>query len=624
MEEYFRLGINEEEAKGCTEKQQTWNIPRPAKVDARPTNLVTLTKKVYGVEKRPKVYTVNKWDCRATSRRQVGYADKRASLRNRLLNIDQARKDAATLSIASATSKTQRKKVIESQTMIISYGTSCFLQLLDDEPAPSMDNRIQQTRAQRLAKAEAQRSKLQKDLSTLLEQANSDHNYSAGYISPEKYVVENEPPLLHVVRNLYEEHVCVSPTEAVAIEALTRNQSRSDIWHQERKLRISASIMKTVCNRKHNTDIKCFLTSKLCPKTINSAAINYGNVNEDTAIKSYIEYQEKKGLQLTVHKCGLQINPSIPWLAATPDSIVEIGQEMGCLEVKCPYTCKAKPIAVAALQQYSFCLGSDNGLLQLKKKHPYFYQVQTQLFVTKLPWCDFVVWAPNDAIHVERIYCDNLFIEDAVSKARAFYFDKFLPSIVPYVIISDSHETCRSSVIATEVVQHSQDSNGDTKIVDETEIKIMDSDTEASGDVEVLSISTALNPSPHLNILQQLSYQKHDVHGDGNCLYYAVAHQAGYIAPSARGKILIGQQMRLLALTTMQKHPGVRIEDGLSQNQWEQKKQQILQPSHWGCDLEVRLLAITIGREIMVITGDGNTFTCARRFLSCPPPVPKM
>ena len=44
-----------------------------------------------------------------------------------------------------------------------------------------------------------------------------------------------QPPLLHVVRSLYEEHVCVSPIEAIEIEALL---------HQERTLRITASIMK--------------------------------------------------------------------------------------------------------------------------------------------------------------------------------------------------------------------------------------------------------------------------------------------------------------------------------------------------------------------------------------------
>ena len=56
------------------------------------------------------------------------------------------------------------------------------------------------------------------------------------------------------------------------------------------------------------------------------------------------------------------------------------------------------------------------------------------------------------------------------------------------------------------------------------------------------------------------------------------------------------------------------------------KKLRILQSNEWGGDLEVRLLAIAIGRDIVVITGtmNSNVFICARRFLCRPPPVPKM
>ena len=64
--------------------------------------------------------------------------------------------------------------------------------------------------------------------------------------------------------------------------------------------------------------------------------------------------------------------------------------------------------------------------------HQYFYQVQAQLYFTCLPWCDFVVWCPNKEIHVERI---QHFIMQAIAKARIFYFDVFLPSIVPCVLI---------------------------------------------------------------------------------------------------------------------------------------------------------------------------------------------
>jgi len=207
VEEYFRLGLNEEDEKGCTEKLQVWNIPTPSKVDAHPTNLVSLSKKIYGVEKRPKVHSVNNWDCRAASRRKI-QSDRRANLRKQLLNIDQARKETAALAVASASTDAQRKKAIKEQTTIMSYGTSCFLLLLDDEPAPPSVNRTLLTRDERLARAEVQKLKFQSNLSKLLEQANCDHTYSICSISTEQYKAEIEPPPLHAVRNLYEEHIC--------------------------------------------------------------------------------------------------------------------------------------------------------------------------------------------------------------------------------------------------------------------------------------------------------------------------------------------------------------------------------------------------------------------------------
>ena len=73
----------------------------------------------------------------------------------------------------------------------------------------------------------------------------------------------------------------------------------------------------------------------------------------------------------------------------------------------------------------------------------------------------------------------------------------------------------------------------------------------------------------------------------------------------------------------MEDFPDVRLEDGTTQTQWETKKARILQ-SEWGGDLEIRVLAIAIGRQIIVVTGSGNTFTSARRFPCCPPPAPKM
>jgi len=135
-EEYFWLKLNEEAQKGCTEKLQVWHQSKPDKVDARPTNLVMLVKRIYGVEKGPKVCRVNQWDCRPLSSRKT-HSDRKEKLRQRLLRIEQVKTEAATSAVDSAASDSDRKKAIGRQSMISKYGTSCFLQLFDNEPTLS-------------------------------------------------------------------------------------------------------------------------------------------------------------------------------------------------------------------------------------------------------------------------------------------------------------------------------------------------------------------------------------------------------------------------------------------------------------------------------------------------------
>ena len=379
--------------------------------------------------------------------------------------------------------------------------------------------------------------------------------------------------------------------------------------------------------------MKPFIINKLAPKSINSLAIKHGQQNEDAAIRSYVEYQKRKGYDLSVRKCGLYIDPAVPWLAASLDAIVKFDQNdaclleqveeaqiEACLEVKCPYLCLKKSIVEASLESSSFCLRNSGGKLHLKENHPYFYQVQAQLYVTRLPWCDFVVWSPNKEIHVERFYYNKDFIMQAVAKARTFYFDVFLPSIVPCMLIrtSSSHNgytNCHVNKIV-EVYEKK-----DTFICTETPPAMQDHDDNS--DCRIVCVSEASKPLPPPNVLQKLHFGRHIVNGDGNCLYHAIAHQAGFIDRDCRGDIVVAKQLRVLALNCMHQYPAVHLEDGIDVIQWEKKKIRILQPNEWGGDLEVRLLAIAIGQDVIVITGS-HDFKYARKFPCNPPSLPKM
>ena len=128
------------------------------------------------------------------------------------------------------------------------------------------------------------------------------------------------------------------------------------------------------------------------------------------------------------------------------------------------------------------------------------------------------------------------------------------------------------------------------------------------------------------DLLQQLNIKKHVVKGAGSCHYHAIAHQAGLISAGCQGDASISMQLRKLALAMMWKYPQVCEEDGTSKIQWFHKRQDILEPSHWGSDVELHLLALGLHRSIAVVTASagGQHATHARKFPYEPPPLPKM
>lgn len=67
--------------------------------------------------------------------------------------------------------------------------------------------------------------------------------------------------------------------------------------------------------------------------------------------------------------------------------------------MKCPYTKKDSILE----EDGSFYLKrGEDGELHLDKRHPYYYQIQTQLGVTKCESCYFIVWTEKDT-HIEEI-----------------------------------------------------------------------------------------------------------------------------------------------------------------------------------------------------------------------------
>jgi len=129
---------------------------------------------------------------------------------------------------------------------------------------------------------------------------------------------------LHSYIQLYNNEVVIDASVAKVLEEKTREQSSSNLWHNQRKLRITASIMKEVCHRRINTSCTAFVKRKISNVPLNTAAVRYGREHEKDANNCYVDYH---GVAITVRKCGLVVDASLPWLAASPDGIVSAKRE---------------------------------------------------------------------------------------------------------------------------------------------------------------------------------------------------------------------------------------------------------------------------------------------------------
>ena len=344
--------------------------------------------------------------------------------------------------------------------------------------------------------------------------------------------------------------------------------------------------MKEVCHQQPSTSCTAFIKKKLSSKSIDIPAISYGRKNESQAVSSYINYQKSKGKFVQIESRGLYIGKVFPWLAASPDVIVtdfsKARHSKGCLEIKCPYMCERRTVTDACKSINGFYLADVDGKTELLKSYMYFYQVQTQIHVTCLNWCDFCVWSPVGEPFVQRIEYDKTFMDKALAKAQNFYFGKFLPAITPYIITSPCGCSSLSRNSPTkEILMHRQvlpklepstkcntDPNPNLLIHRTSVHHIKQNSRKQDFDAKKLVLARnchlildksvcqkiILQPSDCddlqvvaayskpsstfqtiKSVLPHLKLQKHVVKGDSNCLYHALAHQVGLIPSFSSG-----------------------------------------------------------------------------------------
>ncbi len=169
--------------------------------------------------------------------------------------------------------------------------------------------------------------------------------------------------------------------------------------------------------------------------TFRSKPTDWGCKHEASAISRYETQMKVLHADFKVANSGLILNGQWPFFGATPDSKISCTCcGTGYVEVKCPYCHRGESIE-CAVEDKKFCLQKKpDGNLQLDRSHSYYYQVQTQLFVGNVDYCDFCVCTfsqdGQNNLYIERINKDQEFWDTCVQRAEHFIRTSILPELL--------------------------------------------------------------------------------------------------------------------------------------------------------------------------------------------------
>lgn len=179
----------------------------------------------------------------------------------------------------------------------------------------------------------------------------------------------------------------VEGSEAVEKPLLQRSMA----WFSARIGKVNASELDKVLGFGYGRDEarrKLFanLRNHTTPESFSNDATQWGQQHETDALVTYMQHPFAQGLRPREH--GGRTHPTHDWLRASPDALLydEEDELVGLVEIKCPYRLRSSPPP-----------SKDATLLT-----GYLLQMNLQMEVYDVPFCDFVQWTPQ-GITVRRV-----------------------------------------------------------------------------------------------------------------------------------------------------------------------------------------------------------------------------
>ncbi len=176
-----------------------------------------------------------------------------------------------------------------------------------------------------------------------------------------------------------------------------------------------------MCKAQNSTTLTKLASRLVSSRQFCTRAVSHGRQYEAVAVE---RFELDNGL--ITEKCGLFLSKMMPYLAASPDRVVD---EDSILEIKCPYSSRNQMISPVTVPYLIQC-GDD---MTLDRNHNYYYQVQGQLFCAERRMCYFCVYTLCDC-YVAIIHRDDEFIAHMLNTLQHFYANYFRNAVLDKIM----------------------------------------------------------------------------------------------------------------------------------------------------------------------------------------------
>lgn len=239
-------------------------------------------------------------------------------------------------------------------------------------------------------------------------------------LNPTDIAGKCEEAYLNIKRN-------INPEQCKRLEQKTKQQANCQDWHTHREGRITSTTFHSVCTGNGNSISQSTLKKimRYDDVDLQVPAVVWGREQEEKAREWYTKEVNKSHQNAKVTLCGFVVCSSEPHLGASPDARVVCdccGE--GVVEIKSPYKYRDGLMGVTVTND--FCLDHN---YDLKKTHPYYYQVQLHMYVCNVQYCDFIVWTTPE-VFMCRIPRDEQLLLKALPVAKQCYLSCILPEVL--------------------------------------------------------------------------------------------------------------------------------------------------------------------------------------------------